>query len=104
RSVVEEPSAFASRRYHGQNTRCRPGSALTLVRDDSGICGGTLGLLGVHLRRGDRYAMDFHLLTDALQVLVVARHRARTDNVTDARCLHRRSTDADFVDIGETLH
>jgi len=28
-------------------------------------------------RRGsDGYAMDFHLLTDALQVLVVARHRA----------------------------
>ena len=30
----------------------------------------------LYLRRGDRYAVDFHLLTDALQVLVVARHRA----------------------------
>src|SRR3954469_10114118 len=55
-------------------------------------------------RRSDCYAMDFHLLTDALQVLVVARHRARFDDVTDARRLHHRCTDANFVDIGETLH
>jgi hypothetical protein len=48
RSVVGEPSAFASRQHCDR--LCR--------------------------RRSDCYAMDFHLLTDALQVLVVARHRA----------------------------
>jgi hypothetical protein len=26
------------------------------------------------------------------------------DDVTDARCLHHRWADANFVDIGETLH
>jgi hypothetical protein len=48
--------------------------------------------------------MNFHLLADALQGLVVARHRAAFDDVTDPGRLHYRFRQTNFVDAGETLH
>src|SRR5205807_9943984 len=56
------------------------------------------------LRRKDFNPMNFHLLADALQVLVVARRRASLDDVTDTGRLHYRFCQANFVDTGETLH
>ena len=48
--------------------------------------------------------MDFHLLTDALQVLVFTKHRASFDDVTNTCRLHHGLSDANFVDIRETLY
>jgi hypothetical protein len=56
------------------------------------------------LRRTDFNPMNFHLLADTLQVLVVARRRASLDDVTDTGRLHYRFCQANFVDAGETLH
>src|SRR6267154_6675558 len=56
------------------------------------------------LRRKDFNPMNFHLLADALQVLVVARRRVSFDDVTDTGRLHYRFCQANFVDAGETLH
>src|SRR6267154_1148078 len=56
------------------------------------------------LRRRDFNPMNFHLLADALQVLVVAQHRASFDDVTDPGRLHYCFCQANFVDTGETLH
>jgi hypothetical protein len=62
------------------------------------------GTLCSSLRRRDFNPMNFHLLADALQVLVVARRRASFDDVTDTARLHYRFCQANFVDTGETLH
>src|SRR5437764_15171851 len=56
------------------------------------------------LRRKDFNPINFHLLADAFQVLVVARRRAPFDNVTYTGRLHYRSCQANFVDTGETLN
>ena len=48
--------------------------------------------------------MDFHFLADALQIFVVARHRATLNDLSYTRCFYYRIGDANFVDIGATLY